>query len=296
MPQPLLRAEVFLPGHTLASTIRQVEDLAGPAGRLEAVLNVPSGEPSMAAVLCHPYPPAGGSLHNKVVYHAMKALAGAGIPVLRFNFRGVGRSEGSFENGHGEEDDVSAALDWLARSYGLPLLCAGFSFGSYVALRASCADGRVLGRIALGLPVRAAHRDYGYAFLSSCPGPLLFVSGDHDEYSPAKTLDAVLVTVPARKRTVIVDGADHFFQGVPASPTPKLAAMQLAISEWLENEFTEVKPEARQKRQARRAAAALTAAPRLPRSTAGHAATSGQRRSSQRPAPLQTGCGRRLRW
>ena len=116
-------------------------------------------------------------MHTKVVYHTMKVLSALGVPVLRFNFRGVGFSAGSFDDGHGEQDDVRAALDWLHHSFRRPILLAGFSFGSYVALRAACRDPRVVGRIALGLPVRAADRDYTYEFLESCPGPLLFLSG-----------------------------------------------------------------------------------------------------------------------
>ena len=178
-------------------------------------------------------------MHTKVVYHAMKSLVAVGVTVLRFNFRGVGRSEGAFDGGHGEQEDVRAAIDWLGRSFGLPILCAGFSFGSYVALRACCTDTRIAGRIGLGLPVRAAARDYTYEFLPACPGPMLFVSGDQDEFSPAKMLNGILAGVPSRKRTVVIEGADHFFQGVPGSATSKLPRMQLAIREWMQDEFSE---------------------------------------------------------
>ena len=107
-------------------------------------------------------------MHNKVVYHAMKTFQGFGLPVLRFNFRGAGLSEGTHDNGHGEVDDVRAALDWLQREYQLPILFAGFSFGSSVGLRACCGDQRVKGIAALGLPVRAGGREYHYSFLADC--------------------------------------------------------------------------------------------------------------------------------
>ncbi len=219
------------------SQVRSIEDLRGPAGRLEALLNTGAPDAPFAALVCHPYPPAGGTMHNKVVYHAMKAFSSVGLPVVRFNFRGVGLSEGSFDDGHGERDDVRAALDWMEDTLKLPILFAGFSFGSYVGLRASCGDDRVRGRIGLGLPVRAAGRDYTYRFLQECGGTRLFISGDHDEFSPREVLDRVFETLPEPKRLVWVPGADHFFQGVPGSPGAKLDVMQEAIRTWLRDSF-----------------------------------------------------------
>ncbi len=217
------------------SHLRQVEDLFGPAGRLEALLNTGSREARCCAVICHPYPPAGGTMHTKVVYHTMKALTALGIPVLRFNFRGVGLSAGRFDHGVGEQDDLRAALDWLDGTFRGPLLLAGFSFGSYVGLRATCSDPRILGRIALGLPVRAAGRDYSYEFLDSCPGPLLCVSGGDDEFCPPEILHRLVGSQP-RRRIVVLPGADHFFQGVPGSPAPKLQEMQAVLQQWLFDE------------------------------------------------------------
>ena len=107
-------------------------------------------------------------MHNKVVYHAMKAFSAFGLPVLRFNFRGVGLSEGAHDHGRGEQDDVRAALDWLEQNLRMPILFAGFSFGSYVGLRACCGDPRVKGLIGLGLPVRAEGRDYTYELPPNC--------------------------------------------------------------------------------------------------------------------------------
>ena len=174
-------------------------------------------------------------MHTKVVYHTMKVLSSLGIPVLRFNFRGVGLSAGSFDQGRGEQEDVRSALDWLDRTFQRPILFAGFSFGSYIGLRACCTDPRVTARIALGLPVRAAGRDYSYKFLDTCPGPLLAVSGSEDEFCPPAILPQILGT-RAGRRTVIISGADHFFQGTPSSPAVKLTEMQQAISAWIHEE------------------------------------------------------------
>jgi alpha/beta superfamily hydrolase len=139
--------------------------LAGPAGRLEALLNAGLPDATHAAVVCHPHPLYGGTLHNKVVFHAMKALNGFGFPVLRFNFRGTGLSEGEHANGIGEVEDVRAALDWLEREFTLPVIFAGFSFGAAVGLRAAYADDRVRALIALGLPTAAVRtEDRAYDF------------------------------------------------------------------------------------------------------------------------------------
>ncbi len=221
-----------------ASQIRQIEDMVGPAGQLEAVLNTGAPDAPLGAVLCHPYPPAGGTLHNKVVYRAMKAFAALGLPTVRFNFRGVGRSAGAFDHGHGEQGDVRAAINWTYTRLARPLIFVGFSFGSYVGLRATCEDSRVIGRVGLGLPVRAAGRDYTYEFLPRCAGPMLFLSGDHDEFSPVHELDLVLESVKVARRSIIIPGADHFFAGVPTSPSSKLSAMQEALERWLLDEFS----------------------------------------------------------
>jgi hypothetical protein len=222
---------------TNPSQIISIDDLHGSAGRLEALLNSGREGAPYAVLLCHPHPKGGGTMHNKVVYHAMKSLSSLGLPVLRFNFRGVGLSEGVFDEGRGEQEDVLAALDWLDARFKLPILLAGFSFGSYVGLRAGCGDARVKGLIALGLPAHAEGRDYTYAFLSHCPHPKLFISGDHDGYGPRAHMEAVFAAASEPKRLVWIEGAEHFFQGTPESPAPKLGQMRQEIMRWLGDQF-----------------------------------------------------------
>jgi alpha/beta superfamily hydrolase len=222
--------------------LRTLTDLTGPSGRLEALLNTGADDAPYAALVTHPHPLFGGTMHNKVVYHAMKAFSAFGVPVLRFNFRGTGLSEGIHDKGRGEIDDVRAALDWLTREYAKPILFAGFSFGSYVGLRATCGDQRVKGLVALGLPVSAAGRDYTYEFLPICTQPKLFLSGDHDEFCPSGALKLAAASSPEPHRTIIIPGADHFFQGIPASPTPKLDQMQFHLRTWLAETFQLTEP------------------------------------------------------
>ncbi len=225
-----------IPPHS--SQIRAIDDLYGPAGRLEALLNTGHPGAPYSALVCHPHPSGGGTMHNKVVYHAMKAFASFGIPVLRFNFRGVGLSEGQHDDGHGEQHDTRAALSWLEHSFHKrPVLFAGFSFGSYVGLRACCGDVRVKGTIGLGLPVQAGGRDYTYGFLPKCIAPKLFVIGDHDEFAPRAVVESVVATAPPPSRLVFIEGADHFFQGIPESPRPKLDQMQAHMRQWLAETF-----------------------------------------------------------
>src|SRR6202035_3240095 len=215
-----------------SSQIKSIDDLRGPAGRLEALLNTGRADAPYAALVCHPHPHGGGTMHNKVVYHTMKAFSSFGLPVLRFNFRSVGLSEGIHDEGHGEQEDVQAALNWMERNFNLPILFAGFSFGSNVGMRACCGDSRIKGLIGLGLPVRAENRNYTYGFLPKCLGPKLFICGHHDQFAPREALEEVLSTAPEPRQMVWIEGADHFFQGISSSPGSKLERMQQAMRSW----------------------------------------------------------------
>jgi hypothetical protein len=197
----------------------------GPAGRLEAILWKPAdGKKSpLAALVCHPHPLFGGTMHNKVVYQAAKSLDQFALPVLRFNFRGAGMSEGTFDRGAGERGDVRAALDFLADEFpGLPLLLAGFSFGSWVGLRAGCEDVRVSELIGIGTPVN----DSDFSYLSKCNKPKLFVQGSKDRYGSLDRLEALVASLPGENALTAVKDADHFFTG-------KLDQLDRAITGWL---------------------------------------------------------------
>lgn len=221
----------------IQSQIQSIDNLRGPAGRLEALLNTGRDDAPYTALVCHPHPAGGGTMHNKVVYHTMKAFSSFGLPVLRFNFRSTGLSEGAFDDGQGEQNDVRAALEWLELNFRRPILFAGFSFGSYVGLRACCGDVRVKGLVGLGVPVHAEGRDYEYDFLPRCMQPKLFISGDRDEYGPREVMEKVFAKAPEPKRLLWVEGADHFFQGTAHSPGAKLSVMQGEIRSWLRGEF-----------------------------------------------------------
>ena len=199
--------------------------LEGPAGRLEALLNVGSPTATHAALVCHPHPLGGGTMHNKVVFHAMKALHSFGFPVLRFNFRGTGLSAGRHDEGRGEVADVQAALAWLKDKFSLPIIFAGFSFGAATGLRAACPDSDVSALISLGTPVEADGRLYSFTFLRECTKPKLFVSGDHDQYAPHDALEKVVAQAAEPKELVFIPG-DHFFAG-------HLAEMRMTVESWL---------------------------------------------------------------
>jgi uncharacterized protein len=201
--------------------------LDGPAGQLEALLNSGAENATHAALVCHPHPVFGGTMHNKVVFHAMKALNSFGFPALRFNFRGTGLSHGEHDHGHGEVDDVHAALNWLDREFQLPLIFAGFSFGAAVGLNAACADDRVKALIGLGTPVAPVdERSYEFSFLRSCDKPKLFVSGSRDQFGPRAKLEQLVNSLHEPKKLVIIESADHFFEG-------RLREMREAIEVWV---------------------------------------------------------------
>jgi len=213
------------------STIRSLF-LEGPAGRLEALLNAGAANATHAAVVCHPHPMFGGTLHNKVVFHTMKALNSFGFPVLRFNFRGAGLSHGVHDHGDGEVDDVRTALDWMDTEFHLPLVFAGFSFGAAVGMRAACPEARVKAVIGVGVPAipvaadKEAPRVYNYDFLGDCGKPKLFVSGGRDQFGPRAKLEKLVASAPEPKKLVVIEGADHFFEG-------RLRELREAIEGWV---------------------------------------------------------------
>lgn len=196
--------------------------IAGPAGRLEAVLKHPPAPPSApgdgdsgadrpgAAVVCHPHPLFGGTMHNKVVHAAAEALARRGLPTLRFNFRGVGRSAGRHDHGRGEQDDLRAALDLLeARFPDRPILVAGYSFGAFVGLAVGCADRRVTALIGIAVPAGI----YPFGFLRDCDKPLVLIQGEADRLAPLPLVLGLAAALPSGARVVPIPGADHAFHG-----------------------------------------------------------------------------------
>ena len=203
--------------------------LNGPAGRLEALLNEGHPNASFATLIAHPHPLGGGTMHNKVVYHAAKVFSALGWPVLRFNFRGTGLSEGT-HHGTAEFDDVRTALDWLRQQYSKPIVAAGFSFGAAMGLQACCGEPDVQGFAALGLPTHAQDRDYRHPSLPTCTSTKLFLSGDRDQYAPVDQLRSVVATAAEPKQLVLIPNADHFFVG-------HLPAMQVALGQWLNRNF-----------------------------------------------------------
>lgn len=191
---------------------RRIESLfiAAPAGRLEALLEEPeAGAPREAALVCHPHPQHGGTMHNKVVYRLARGLRTAGAVVLRFNYRGVNLSEGVYANGIGEIEDARAALAVLQERYpDLPLTLAGFSFGSRIALKLSCAV-RPRRVIAVGFPT--VYRDSSY--LNDCTLPRFFVQSTQDEFGPLVDLEPLVAALPEPKQLITIPAQDHFFAG-----------------------------------------------------------------------------------
>lgn len=212
--------------HATHATIRSLH-IEGPAGKLEAVLNMGKAEAQFAAVVAHPHPLFGGTMHNKVVFHAMKALNSFGFPVLRFNFRGVGTSEGEHDFGNGEVDDVRRALEFMKSEFGRPLVFAGFSFGAATGMRASAADDDVKAIVSIGTPMNADGRVYEYEFLSTCTKPKLLISGEQDQFATPAELSELAAHIPEPKRLVLIPGADHFFAG-------HLDEYRSAVTAWIE--------------------------------------------------------------
>ena len=189
-----------------------VHDLRGLAGRLEALIDVPEGQPKSAVVFAHPLPTHGGTMHTKAVYQATKGLVRTGRALLRFNFRGVGASEGSFTGGEGEKADFKAALDYVhARYPDLPLWSAGFSFGSWIALETGAVDDRVTVLIGIAPPV--TREGYDFSNTKRSTKPKFFIQGEADDICPLQDMWKFYSALPEPKELVIIDAADHLFDG-----------------------------------------------------------------------------------
>jgi uncharacterized protein len=190
-----------------AGLLQQVQ-IPASHGHLEGILQTGDPAAELAAIVCHPHPLYGGTMHNKVVFHAAKAFNALGWPVLRFNFRGVGESTGSYGEEIGEQEDVKAALDFLDRE---DVVMAGFSFGSVVGLTAGAGDERVSALCGMGVPVGSRDRDW--TAIQSSSKPKLFVQGTLDEHGPRAAMEAWFAAVAGPKQLDWIDGADHFFTG-----------------------------------------------------------------------------------
>ena len=202
-------------------------DLYSSAGRLEALYRELQ-DPAAVAVVCHPHPMGGGTLHNKVVFRAARGLEAANVATLRFNFRGVGASGGKHEEGEGELQDVVAAIDWVARKHpGLRIIVGGFSFGAWVSTRAACELSNVAAVFLIGTPVNK----YDFGYLRNCDKPMLFLHGTQDEYGDVAKLEK-LVAPLRNAESVIVTGADHFF-------AKQIDAVEETLRTWAEEFLAE---------------------------------------------------------
>lgn len=197
-------------------------DLISESRRLEALYR-DVDDPAAVAVICHPHPLEGGTLHNKVVFRAAKGFERANVATLRFNFRGAGTSQGTHDFGIGEQRDVEAAIKWLAAKHpGKKIFAGGFSFGSWVASRVACDDERVSAIFLIGAPVAK----YDLRYLRHCPKPLLFVHGSNDAFGEVGQLTAITEQCPDAE-TIIVSGADHFFKD-------QIEVVEQTLYEWVE--------------------------------------------------------------
>ena len=191
----------------MADTVREIP---GPAGPLEALLDLPAGSPRVGVVFAHPLPIKGGTMHTKVVYQSAKALNRIGCAVLRFNFRGVGRSAGTWDNGRGEMDDYRAAVDFLSGRYpDLEMWAAGFSFGSYIAMTSGADDDRICTLIGIAPPVNR----YEFASVKLSTKPKFVVHGESDELIPLKAVREFYAQLQEPKEFVEIDRANHLFDG-----------------------------------------------------------------------------------
>lgn len=198
--------------HNLRSLTMQVRFPSSSGVTLEGILWTPPDQlqtdVARGAIVCHPHPQYGGTMHNKVVFRTGRALRQLGMAVLRFNFRGVGRSTGSYDYGHGERADVQAAIDYLNQQYPqADIVLAGFSFGAWVGLAVGAQDARVSHLIGIGMPVNMND----FSFLVNCSKPKLFIQGSADEFGSVECMQALLLTIPEPKGLALIEGADHFF-------------------------------------------------------------------------------------
>ena len=204
--------------------------IPAPHGRLEAILKEPHGAAARGvALVLHPHPLHGGTMHNKVVFRTARGLGDAGLTTLRINFRGVGHSTGTHDHARGgEQEDARLALDYLSEKYpGLPVFLAGFSFGARVGLEVGTHDDRVGYLVGVGTPVSIEERDYDFSFISECRKPLLFVHGERDEFGEVPALRALAAQAPpeARARVEVIPGAGHFFDD-------QLEDLRRAVAAW----------------------------------------------------------------
>ena len=199
-------------------------------GRLEAIIKTPQDPPGGAALVLHPHPLGGGTMHNKVVFRAAAALNEAGLVTLRINFRGVGQSTGEHDEGRGELDDARAGLKYLSEQYpALPLTVCGFSFGARVGLEVGINESRARYLVGIGVPINK----YDFGFLTECRKPLLLVHGERDEYGDVEAVRALVARLekPTDVELVVVANADHFFEG-------HLDELKRAISGWIEKKLS----------------------------------------------------------
>lgn len=197
----------------MSADIRVVNvDIPGPSGVLEGLINAPAdATPRAIAVLAHPLPTGGGTMHTKALYHAAKGLARIGVPVLRFNFRGVGRSAGVFSGGSGEQDDYRAALAFMSSQYPdvARVWCGGMSFGSWVAMTAGAAHPAASVLVGIACPVS----NYDYSQVATSGKATFLIHGERDELAPLKEVRRLYGQLQEPKELVVIDGADHLFDG-----------------------------------------------------------------------------------
>jgi hypothetical protein len=206
--------------------------IPAPHGKLEAILKEPRDKTNIrgVALVLHPHPLHGGTMHNKVVFRAASALNDAGLVTIRINFRGVGQSTGTHDEGRGEREDVLAALDYLQENFpDQEVTLAGFSFGSRVGLEVGMEDNSVVRMIGLGVPVSM----YDVSFLENCRKPILFVHGDHDEFGSVEDIKTLVSRLPAEAHAqlVVINDADHFFEG-------HLDEVKRTITEWVNEQIS----------------------------------------------------------